>query len=95
MSKRVRITVVVKRVRYTVLHQIISVFSHVVTLADPKSHLTPLLSGEKEHIVPKMFLRKKTAESRNISRLNVFGVAESKSEVGFSKFKMADLVWRT
>ena len=31
------------------------------------------------------------SELRNISRVNVFGVDESESEVGFSKFKMADL----
>ena len=40
--------------------------------------LIPSLSDEKESIVPKMFLRKQTLESRNISGVNVFGVAETK-----------------
>ena len=57
--------------------------------------VTPSLSGEKEHIVPKMFLRKKTSVLRNISRVNIFGVAESNSEVGFSKFKIAHPIWQT
>ena len=37
----------------------------------------------------------KCSELDEIVRIQVFGVAESKSTIRFSKFKMADPIWQT
>ena len=38
---------------------------------------------------------KKCPDLNKIGDLSVFGVAECKSDIGFSKFKMVDPIWRT